>query len=106
MLSCVYLKICFIILLIFIDLIAGKLSCRSKCCRRLLPLHQILAVLQFYATGTFQSVCGNVLRISQLSVSRAIHDVSLAFCQISQDHIHFSENLLEVLSNNNFIKMI
>ena len=48
----------------------------------------------------------NVLRMSQPSVSRAIHDVSLALCQISQDHIHFPENLLEVLSNNNFIKMI
>ncbi|XP_045026130.1 putative nuclease HARBI1 [Daphnia magna] len=53
----------------------------------------VLIALQFYATGTFQTVIGNVLRYSQSSVSRSITAVSLALSLISGQHIYFSDNL-------------
>jgi len=54
----------------------------TKCERRLLPVDQVLLALQFFATGTFQSVVGNVLRVSQRSVGRSIHAVARALCRL------------------------
>ena len=62
----------------------------------LTPLDQVLAALQFYATGAFQSVVGNVLKLSQSSISRSVHDVSNALASIAKDHIYFNTNLLVV----------
>ena len=54
----------------------------TKCERRLLSVDQVLLALQFFATGTFQSVVGNVLRVSQRSVGRSIHAVARALCRL------------------------
>merc|ERR1712071_555755 len=54
----------------------------TKCERRLLAVDQVLLALQFFATGTFQSVVGNVLRVSQRSVGRSIHAVARALCRL------------------------
>ena len=62
----------------------------------LTPLDQVLAALQFYATGAFQSVVGNVLKLSQSSISRSVHDVSNALASIAKGHIYFNTNLLVV----------
>jgi len=59
----------------------------TKCKRRLLPVDQVLLALQFFATGTIQSVVANVLRVSQRSVGRAIHAVANAFCCIAHNHM-------------------
>ena len=64
----------------------------TKCERRLLPVDQVLLALQFFATGTFQSVVANVLRVSQPSVQRSIHAVAKALCQLLTNHI-FIDNL-------------
>nr|CAH0110335.1 unnamed protein product [Daphnia galeata] len=66
---------------------------KTKARRNLLPLDMVLIALQFYATGTFQTVVGNVLRYSQASVSRSIAAVSLSLSLISANHIRFPDNL-------------
>ncbi|XP_045031108.1 putative nuclease HARBI1 [Daphnia magna] len=66
---------------------------KTKAKRNLRPLDMVLIALQFYATGTFQTVVGNVLRYSQSSVSRSISWVSLALSLISHKHICFPANL-------------
>ena len=69
----------------------------TKCKRRLLPVDQVLLALQFFATGTIQSVVANVLRVSQRSVGRAIHVVANAFCCIAHNHMSVdSTNLVPV----------
>ena len=55
--------------------------------RILTPLDQLLAALQFFATGTFQSVVGNVLKLSKRSAGRSIHGVANALCKIAPQHI-------------------
>jgi hypothetical protein len=56
----------------------------------------VLIALQFYATGTFQTVVANVLRYSQASVSRSIAAVSLSLSLISANHIQFPDYLNNV----------
>jgi len=57
--------------------------------RNLTPQDMVLIFLQFAATGTFQTVIGNVLRYSQSSVCRAVSYVSLALALISSRHITY-----------------
>jgi hypothetical protein len=62
----------------------------TKAKRKITPLDQVLIALQFYDTGTFQTVVGNVLKVShQASVSRCVRDVSLALSQESNNYIVF-----------------
>lgn len=80
-----------------LDLFTPFLKVRmTKAKRRTTPFNRVLIALQFYGTGTFQTVVGNVLKYSQATVCRSIHDVSRAFCVIAHDHINFPPNLLEV----------
>ena len=69
---------------------------KTKAKRNLQPIDMLLITLQYYATGTFQTVVGNVLRYSQSSVSRSIACVSLALAMISKDHISFPADLQKV----------
>ncbi|KZR96145.1 F14D2.9-like protein, partial [Daphnia magna] len=73
--------------------------------RNLLPLDMVLIALQFYATGTFQTGIGNVLRYSQSSVSRSISAVSLALWLISPNHIRFPDNLNDVSKHSKFVSL-
>jgi hypothetical protein len=68
----------------------------TKAKRRTTPFEQVPIALQFYGTGTFQTVVVNVLKYSQATVCRSIHDVSRALCVIAHDHIIFPPNLLQV----------
>ena len=52
--------------------------------------------MQFYANGTFQNAVGNILKISQPSVSRCIHAVSYELTRISRQFINFPENLVPI----------
>ncbi|XP_046460295.1 putative nuclease HARBI1 [Daphnia pulex] len=67
---------------------------KTKAKRNLEPIDMLLVTLQFYATGTFQSVVGNVLRYSQSSVCRSISIISLALAMISKKKIAFPADLL------------
>jgi len=94
---CFYVKLIYFLLLMIIDLLTPFLKVRiTKAKRRITPFDQVLIALQFYGTGTFQTVVGNVLKYSQATVCRSIHDVSRALCMIAHDHINFPPNLLQV----------
>ena len=56
-------------------------------------MQQLLAALNYYATGTFQKEVGHALRMSQSSVCRSVHDVSNALCSIAREWIFFPQNL-------------
>lgn len=80
------------------DMIAPLLRKRQTKAQRVVsPLDQLLIALQFYASGTFQSIVGNVLRISQSSVSRSIYDVSAVLSSLAGEHICIPTNLLRVI---------
>ena len=65
--------------------------------RKLLPVDQVLLALQFFATGSFQSVVANVLKVSQQSVGHSIYDVATALCRIGPKHIFVDNtNLVSV----------
>lgn len=68
--------------------------------RNIKPLDQVLIALQFYATGTFQTVVGNVLKVSHASVSRCVRDVSLALSRQSNNYISFPDDVLKVKRQN------
>ncbi|KAI9560461.1 putative nuclease HARBI1-like [Daphnia sinensis] len=69
-----------------------KRKTRAK--RNVVPVDMVLIALQFYASGTFQTVVGNVLRYSQSSVSRSIASVSLTLSLQSNKFIKFPTQLL------------
>lgn len=78
-------------------LIDNKIGRRTARKNSFSTVEQVLVALQFYATGTFQTVVGNVLHVSQPSASRIIHDVSLALCEISGDFIHYPRSAQDVI---------
>ena len=62
--------------------------------RRGIPVDiQVLAALRYYATGSFQTVVGelNGIGLSQSSISRIVRKVSLAIVRLRGDFIKFSE---------------
>ncbi|KZS05467.1 F14D2.9-like protein [Daphnia magna] len=56
----------------------------TKAKRRITPFDQVLIALQFYGTGTFQTVVENVLKYSQAAVCRSIHDLKRKFAEIAR----------------------
>ena len=60
----------------------GRLKRPTKRSQSLPVSLQISVALRYFATGSFQSVNGDVHGISRYSVSRAIHSVSSAMCEI------------------------
>ncbi|KAG0440228.1 hypothetical protein HPB47_016365 [Ixodes persulcatus] len=50
---------------------------------------QVLLALRFYASGSFQSVVGDVANMSQTSASRIINTVSGALCELAKSRIKF-----------------
>lgn len=53
------------------------------------PLLQFLAVLRFYATGTFQIAVGDLIQISQSTVSKLVCRISKLVAQHAKEHIRF-----------------
>ena len=52
------------------------------------PLLQVLTALRFYATGSFQEVCGEVIGIHQSTVSRTITRVTEALLKHVAEYVH------------------
>lgn len=50
---------------------------------------QVMCALRYYATGSFQKASGDIVGISQPSVSRIVHRVSRAICRNGVHIIHF-----------------
>ncbi len=77
-----------------LDLLTLFLKVRiAKAKRRITPFDQALIALQCYGTGTW-SQNNNVLKYSQATVCRSIHDVSRALCMIAHEHIFFSSKFI------------
>jgi len=47
----------------------------------------VLLTLQFYATGTFQGVVGELFGVDQSTASRAINRVTLAILRLMPNHV-------------------
>lgn len=55
-----------------------------------IPSHlQVLVALRFFASGSFQNVTGDVVNISQSSVSRIVNSISDLLCKMSKNYIKF-----------------
>lgn len=63
--------------------------------KNMTPLDEVLIALQFYATVTFQSVVGNVLKVNRSSVCHSIHDVSYALSKVAHEYISYDTNLTQ-----------
>ncbi|MEW8547525.1 MAG: hypothetical protein AB2693_28800, partial [Candidatus Thiodiazotropha sp.] len=55
------------------------------------PLLQFLGTLRFYATGSFQSVIGDLFKVSQPAMSRIIKRVSTAIASRHHEVIKFPD---------------
>ena len=53
------------------------------------PQDQLLIVLRFYATGSFQIVGGDLIGVSQSTISRIVMRVSIALAKKRQQYIKF-----------------
>jgi len=55
---------------IYTALISDRLERKLNCRKSLTPMQQLLAALNYYATGTFKKEVGHALRMIQSSVSQ------------------------------------
>ena len=58
------------------NLVAGDISHNTQRNHALLPLHQVLIALRFYASGSFLQVIGDTFVVDKSTVSRVITAVS------------------------------
>lgn len=64
------------------------------------PALQLATTLQFYATGCYQYVLGDLQGLSQPSVSRIILQTSKEIARLARTHIVFPQNIQEKLRIN------
>ncbi|CAK1589292.1 unnamed protein product [Parnassius mnemosyne] len=57
------------------------------------PIYQLLVALRFYSSGSFQIITGDLIKVSQPTVSRIVKRVSYLFCLKMQRFVKFSSNL-------------
>ncbi|XP_062568966.1 putative nuclease HARBI1 [Saccostrea cucullata] len=72
-----------------IDIVRKDVSHETKRSHVLTPEEQTFAALRYYATGSFQQVIGDILGLSQPSVSRAVKNVSNALASFAGQIIQF-----------------
>ncbi|KAL9978170.1 hypothetical protein ACROYT_G015661 [Oculina patagonica] len=58
------------------NLLAGDLRRSTARNHALLPLHQVLIALRFFASGSFLQVIGDTVGVDKSTVSRAVTDVA------------------------------
>ena len=69
------------------------------------PHLQICVALQFFASGTFQIICGDGINVSQASASRYIRDVSLGLQAIYHQFVSLPAGLKRVEVKNKFYEI-
>lgn len=74
-----------------LPLIEHQIQPNSHLNQALSPLEQLLVALRFYATGTHQLVVGDLIKVSQPTVSRVLHKVSKAIALLRPDFIKMPE---------------
>lgn len=83
---------------LFLDLLDELMLERStKRSHPIPPVVQLCVTLQFYATGMYQHVLGDLRDLSQSSVSRIIRDTSQAIADLSRRYITFPQTTAEKL---------
>ena len=55
------------------------------------PLLQVLVTLRYYASGSFQDVCGELIGVDQSTVSRTVTRVTNAFLRQVPTHVKLPE---------------
>ncbi|XP_064470065.1 putative nuclease HARBI1 [Ornithodoros turicata] len=65
-------------------------------CRAIPVDEQVLVALRFYASGSFQSVVGDVVAISQSSASRIVNSVTTAIVEMATTQIKFPRTPADV----------
>ncbi|XP_046975194.1 putative nuclease HARBI1 [Vanessa cardui] len=81
---------------IILPKITGFLESETQRGLPITPLCQLLTALRFYATGSFQIVCGDIMHISQLTVCNIVKRVSRALAMLMPDFIKFPANLRNI----------
>ena len=61
----------------------------------LTPMQQVLIALEFYATGTFQRVIGDLFGVSVFAACTVIHKVSRTIAKQRGQFLSFPENLAD-----------
>ena len=72
-----------------IDLISEDITHPTDRNRAISPTLQTMCALRYYATGNFQRVSGDIIGISQPSVSRIVNRVTIALCAKAPKIIRF-----------------
>ncbi|XP_041378088.1 putative nuclease HARBI1 [Gigantopelta aegis] len=75
------------------DLLNDDLKRQTLRCHALPTSLQVFAAFRFFATGTFQSVVGDILGISKSSTSRCVHAVACASTRKVNNFIMFPMDL-------------
>lgn len=83
------------------DLFVDDLTYETRRNYPISPLIQILVFLRFVATGSFQIVIGDLIKISQPSISRIVTRISNLFCQphIVRRFIKWPTNQADITHN-------
>ncbi|CAC5359119.1 HARBI1 [Mytilus coruscus] len=73
-----------------IDMVRDDIVYETQRSHALTPEQQTFAAIRYYATGSFQTVVGDIMGISQPSISRIVQRVSSALCRHAGQYIRFS----------------
>uniref|UniRef100_A0A914WLI2 Putative nuclease HARBI1 n=1 Tax=Plectus sambesii TaxID=2011161 RepID=A0A914WLI2_9BILA len=79
-------------------MLAPSLTSHTTKGRPIPPVAQVLIALRFYASGSFQAVAGDSVQVSQPTVSRIIHRVSLAVANRLRNFMAYPTAPAEVAS--------
>ncbi|CAG2216264.1 HARBI1 [Mytilus edulis] len=72
-----------------IDMVRDDIVHETQRSYALTPEQQTFAAIRYYATGSFQTVVGDIMGISQPSMSRIVQRVSSALCRHAGQYIRF-----------------
>ncbi|XP_064625925.1 putative nuclease HARBI1 [Lineus longissimus] len=68
------------------------------------PVIQLQVALRFYATGTFQIVCGDLNNVSQPAASRIVAKVSLAIARKARNYIRIPTDNDAIMMHHKFFE--
>lgn len=92
-------------ILFICDLLKDPLEHKTKR-NHALPLHlQVILSLRYFATGSMQSVLGNIIHVEQCTVSRTIKRTTLALVNIARDFIKFPTGALAATTKQQFYNL-
>lgn len=76
-------------ILYLVELLRDSLSRRTQRSRAISPEVQVLAALGFYTSGSYQTSMGDIIGISQASMSRCVSNVTKALVEKASQFITF-----------------